>query len=181
MNAGLLLHRMGRHLAVLTVALVCVTTSHSIGAAEAAPTKLAVFDFELEDSSAGASIAGDRDVDDAFMRSVSAEVRRTFEQSGRYQLVDVSDSDAQAVEDHSLRKCNGCEAEIAAALGAEQSLTGVVRRITRTEYVVSFQLRDVKTGDVIAYRESDLRMGANDSWSRGAASLVKTHLLEVSR
>jgi hypothetical protein len=178
MNAGSS-HRIGRYLVTLTM-LVCATTSHSIHAAESPPTKLAVFDFELEDGSAGASIAGDREIDDGFMKAVSTEVRRTIEHSGRYELVDAGVADAQAVQDRSLRECNGCEAAIAAALGAEQSLFGIVRRITRTEYVVSFHLRDAKTGKVIAHRESDLRMGANYSWSRGAVSLVKTHLLDAS-
>lgn len=172
MNANLL-QRIARRFAVLTIAIGCVATSLSIGAAEAAPTRLVVFDFTLEDGSAGASIAGDSDADDASLKAVNAEVRRTIEQSGRYELLDAREADAQAV-----RECDGCEAELAAALGAEQFLTGVVRRITRTEYVVSFQLRDAKTGDILAHRESDLRMGANYSWSRGAVSLIKAHLLE---
>jgi hypothetical protein len=135
-----------------------------------------VFDFELEDGSAGASLVADQ-ADEGYMKSVSAEVRRLIEQSGRYRLVDVSAADAPAVRDHSLRSCNGCDAEIALALGAEQSLIGVVRRITRTEYVVSFQLKDARTGALLAAQESDLRMGANYSWSRGAARLIKDHLL----
>ena len=170
MNASLL-DRSVRHLVVLTVAIACATTSPSIGAADV-PTKLVVFDFTLEDGSAGASVAGDGDADGASMKAVNAEVRRTIEHSGRYELIDAGQADAQAA-----RECDDCEAELAAVLGAEQFLTGVVRRITRTEYVVSFQLRDAKTGDVLAHRESDLRMGANYSWSRGATSLVKTHLL----
>ena len=181
MKAETLLHHMGRAITVLTMTLVCAATAHSVWAAQALPTKIAVFDFELEDGSAGASIAGNRDVDDALLRSISDEVRRTIAQSGLYQLVAISDADAQALQGQSLRTCNGCETEMAAALGADQSLTGVVRRITRTEYAVSFQVRDTKTGHVLAQRESDLRMGASDSWSRGAVSLIKTHLLDVSR
>lgn len=172
MNANMR-HWIWRRVAAFTVAVGCVAAAFSIGAAEVAPTKLAVFDFTLEDGSAGASIAGHADGDVAAMKAVNAEVRRTLEQSGRYQLVPVGEADARTV-----RQCDGCEPELAAALGAEQILTGVVRRITRTEYVVSFQLRDAKTGDVLAHRESDLRMGANYSWSRGARGLIKTYLLE---
>ena len=112
---------------------------------------------------------------------MSTEVRRLIEQSGRYRLVDVSGANAEAVKDHSLRNCNGCDAGIALALGAEQSLIGLVRRITRTEYVVLFRLRDAKTGAVLASQETDLRMGANYAWSRGAARLIKDRLLDVQR
>jgi len=56
-----------------------------------------------------------------------------------------------------------------------------VRRITRTEYAVRFQLSDAQTGAVLANQETDLRMGANYSWSRGAARLIKDRLLDVPR
>jgi hypothetical protein len=75
------------------------------GGGEGAPTRIAVFDFELEDDSAGADIAGDRAADDSYMRVVSAEVRRVIEQSGRYRLVDISGADAEAVRDRSLLTC----------------------------------------------------------------------------
>jgi hypothetical protein len=180
MNARSLLHRIGQLTTLFATALVCASAPESLVAdTQGALIQLAVFDFELEDGSAGASIADDHGADDAYMKSVSAEVRRTLEQSGRYRLIDVSGVDAQAAKDHSLRNCSGCDAGIALARGAEQSLIGVVKRITRTEYVVSFQLSDAKTGAILAHEESDLRMGANYSWSRGAVRLIKDHLLEV--
>ncbi|MGB7043900.1 MAG: DUF3280 domain-containing protein [Methylocella sp.] len=153
-------------------------TPHSVAAqAQGARTDIAVFDFELDDGSAGAGIAGDHAADNGYMKEVSTEVRRVIAQSGRYHLVDVSGADADAVRDHSLRTCNGCDAGIASALGAEQSLTGVVRRISRTEYVVGFQLRDAKSGALIAAQDTGLRMGANYSWSRGASRLIADRLL----
>jgi len=101
--------------------LISATTPHALAASvDAAPTRLAVFDFELEDNSAGASIAGDPEADAIYMKTVSAEVRRLLQQSGRYRLVDVSGADAGAVKEGSLRKCNGCDAGIALSLGAEQ-------------------------------------------------------------
>jgi len=62
-------------------------------------------------------------------------------------------------------------------LGAEQSLVGVVKRISRMEYTVRFQIRDARTGAILANEESGLRMGADYSWSRGAAELIKSRLL----
>jgi hypothetical protein len=165
---------------VLAPLLFCVAAP-CVLAAETAPLRLAVFDFELEDGSAGASIAGNSAADEEHMRSVSTEVRRAIEKSGRYELIDVGNSDEPAVKTHSLRKCNGCDAVIARNAGAEQSLIGVVRRITRTEFVVSFKLTDAKTGAVLAFHESDLQMGADYSWSRGAVRLIRERLLDVKR
>jgi hypothetical protein len=169
----------GSAIALATLMFFAATPRSMAGGAQGAPTRIAVFDFELEDDSAGADIAGDRAADDSYMRVVSAEVRRVIEQSGRYRLVDISGADAEAVRDRSLLTCNGCDAGIASALGAEQSLIGVVKRISRTEYVIGFQLRDASSGALIAAQDTDVRMGANYSWSRGASRLIKDRLLEA--
>ena len=50
-------------------------------------------------------------------------------------------------------------------------------RISRTEYTVQYQIRDARTGSVISNKQTDLRMGADYSWSRGAAWLIKNRLL----
>jgi hypothetical protein len=53
-----------------------------------------------------------------------------------------------------------------------------MKRITRTEYTVRFQIRDAKTGAILSDEDSGLRMGADYSWSRGAVRLIKDRLLE---
>lgn len=146
-------------------------------AAAAAPIKLAVFDFELEDFSPGAS-ADVTSADATHLSNVTQSVRQLFAQSGRYTLLDVQSVEAPAVRAHTLRDCNGCDAEIALKLGAEQSLVGVVSRISRTEYVVKFQVRDTRTGTIVAAADSGLRMGADYSWSRGARRLIEDRLLQ---
>ena len=70
------------------------------------------------------------------------------------------------------------EAAIALKLGAEQSFVGVVKRISRTEYTVRFQIRDARTGAIVSDADSGLRMGADNSWSRGAVRLIKDRILE---
>jgi hypothetical protein len=141
-----------------------------------APIPLAIFDFELEDFSA--SPEGTASSDAVQLAKVTDTVRQLFAQSGRYKLIDVGSADAAAAKTHTLRDCNGCDTDIALKLGAEQSLVGVVSRISRTEYVVKFHVRDARTGAVVATGDSGLRMGADYSWSRGAASLLKARLLE---
>jgi hypothetical protein len=145
--------------------------------ADPAPIKIAVFDFELDDSSAGAGIAGDPAADLAQLDRVTSEARRVISGSGRYRLVDVANAAGEGVKSRSLRQCNGCEAAIALKLGADQSFVGVVTRISRTEYVVRFQIRDARTGAPIIARQSDLRIGADYSWNRGAVSLINSGLL----
>ena len=143
-----------------------------------APVKLAVFDFELEDFSGGAGIIPESDEDREQLRLATETARRLLTESGRYSLVDVSRADAPDATAHSLRKCDGCDAAIARQLGADQSLVGIVTRITRTDYAVTFKIRDARTGAPIAVEQTDLRIGANYSWNRGAAWLIKNRLLE---
>ncbi|PJG54041.1 hypothetical protein CVM73_16615 [Bradyrhizobium forestalis] len=139
-----------------------------------APVALAVFDFELEDmtaASAGASAGSDA----SYLAEVTGGVREALSQSGRYRIVDVGTEAARA---GALRDCGGCEASIAQKLGADQSLMGVVRRVSRTEYTLGFQVRDAGTGAVLARGDSGLRMGADYSWKRGAVRLVRDRLID---
>lgn len=161
------------------VAALCgaLLAAHPAGAATPQPTRIAVFDFELEDYSAGAAFAGSPS-DVAHLARVTDEVRQLLARSGRYSLVDVAAAEAEPAKAGTLRQCDGCDADIARQLGADQSLVGVVRRITRTEYVVRFQIRDAATGAVVAAANSGLNMGADYSWNRGAVRLVRNRVLE---
>src|SRR5215472_7931417 len=86
------------------------------------PVKLAIFDCELVDSSAGASVTKGSPADTAQLERVTGEIKRLIEESRRYSLIDTSSAGAEAAKDHELRTCGGCEAGIALKLGAEQSL-----------------------------------------------------------
>ncbi|MBR0849498.1 DUF2380 domain-containing protein [Bradyrhizobium diazoefficiens] len=142
-----------------------------------APVALAVFDFELDDMTA-ASVGASAGSDASYLAEVTVSVREALGQSGRYRIVDVAGAGGDAVKAHALRDCNGCEAPIAQKLGADQSLIGVVRRVSRTEYSFGFQVRDAATGAVLSRGDSGLRMGADYSWKRGAVRLVSDRLIE---
>jgi Protein of unknown function (DUF2380) len=161
--------------------LLCAATLAMSGTRADTPSsiRLAVFDFELEDFSASAESSGESPDDKAQLAIATSEARRLLVQSGRYRLVDIGSSDAGPVKTHSLRSC-GCDGAIALQLGADQSLVGVITRISRTEYTVQVQIRDARTGSVVFKKRSDLRMGANYSWSRGASSLIRNDLLAAT-
>jgi Protein of unknown function (DUF2380) len=180
-GSGNIAHRIDARSKSLATALLCATLLAALpaSAATSAPIKLATFDFELEDFSAGASSAGETPSDTDQLTRVTDEVRELLAASKRYRLVDVGSTDEAAAKVHTLRDCDGCDAAIALKLGAEQSFVGVVRRISRTEYIVRFQIRDARTGADVADGDSGLRMGANYSWSRGAARLIKDRLLGI--
>jgi hypothetical protein len=138
--------------------------------------KIAVFDFELEDVSPASSLLGKTTSNAAALEKVSSEARRVLAQSGRYSLIDVSKVDAKPVTEKSLRNCDGCEAGIALQLGAEQSLIGVVRRVTQTDYYVLIQIREARTGKILNQQEANFA-GSDEGWPSGVRMLIKHQIL----
>ena len=170
-----------RYIALILAPAIMLSALAVAGAAETAapsPTKIAVFPFELEDFSAGAAYVPPDDIDREQLRLSTEEARRLIPASGRYQLVDVSAVNDQAAKAGKLRDCDGCEARIAAGLGADQSMIGIVTRVSRTEYAVTYKIRDIRSGAIVDTEQTDLRMGANVAWSRGARWLIQNRLLE---
>jgi Protein of unknown function (DUF2380) len=146
--------------------------------AAAAPIRLAVFPFELEDFSAAAAYVPPDDIDREQLRLSTDEARRLIAASGRYQLVDIGAVNDAAAKAGKLHDCEGCEAKIAGGLNADQSLLGIVTRISRTDYAVTYKIRDARSGALVDVEQTDLRAGANSAWSRGARWLIERRLLE---
>jgi len=158
-----------------------VSLAEAVDAAGAPPTKLAVFPFELEDFSAGAGTIPPDAIDREQLRLSTEEARRLIAASGRYQLVDVSAVNDPVAKAGTLRNCEGCDAKLAAGLDADQSMIGIVTRISRTEYAVTYKIRDTRSGAVVDTAQTDLRMGANLAWSRGARWLIQNRLLDQAQ
>src|SRR6186713_3540480 len=165
-----------RYIALILMPAVLLAALYAARAAET--VKIAVFPFELEDFSAGASYVPPDDIDREQLRLSTEEARRLIAASGRYQLVDVSAVNNEAAKAGKLRDCDGCDARIAAGLNADQSMIGIVTRITRMEYAVTYKIRDARSGALVDVQQTDLRMGANVAWSRGTRWLIERRLLE---
>lgn len=147
-------------------------------AAEPTRTKIAIFDFELEDRSAGDGITVEGAADAEHLRRSAQEAHRLLAASGRYSIVDASSAADELIAAGGLRHCSGCEAQLARTLGADQSLAGFVTRITRTEYTLQIVVRDARSGAIVSNAFTGLRMGANYSWPRGVRSLVSNRILD---
>ncbi len=151
-------------------------------AEEAKPTakliKLAVFDLELDDFSAGGPLAGESAEETARLLRVTALAREQLAKSGLFELVDTSASSDENVKAHWLRKCNGCEADIARALGADMSFLGFFRKISVMEQNLEFRIRDSRTGELMNVSQTDYRGETDESWSRAIVWLIRHGLVE---
>jgi Protein of unknown function (DUF2380) len=150
-------------------------------AAEPGLVKIAVFDFELEDKSAGGGIIGPDAIDIENLKLSTEEARRMLSASGRYSIVDASSAADEVVSAGGVLHCNGCDVPLAKDLGADRSMVGVITRITRTEYTLWILVRDTQTGAVMSDDFTGLRMGATDSWPRGVKWLMNNKILPAQR
>ncbi len=183
LRAGFVGNRWTRNLARRIGAAVvgaCCWTAYAaavdVPADSAAPVKIAVFAFELEDFSA-AGQQGPSPTETSYLAQSTAEAERQLLQSGRYNVIDAAGADLSAAKAQGLRNCGGCEAAMAMKLGADQALIGVVTKISMTEYTVRLRLSDARTGAVLSSFATDLRMGADYSWSRGVRWLIRNRML----
>ena len=159
-----------------------------VGAADApsggpAPIKLAFFDVELADYSAGGPLAGQSAEETTRINLTSARIRELLKQTGRYELVDISaehpgisPADAEPLRMHYLRDCNGCEADIGRALGADQTFLAFFKKVSRMEGGLEFHIRDAKTGAFVKRAQADWRGSTDESWTRAVTWLFKRRI-----
>jgi hypothetical protein len=152
------------------------SSASAADAVKGPPIKIAVFDFELEDLSPAASYLQKTTSAAATMEKVSREARRELAQSGAYEVIDPSTAAAKPATQKALRDCDGCEAGIALRLGADESLIGVVRKATQTDYYVVIQIRDARTGKLINQQEANFA-GSEEGWPTGVRMLIKHQIL----
>ena len=114
----------------------------------------------------------------ARLRRVTALAREQLAKSGLFELVDTSTSSDENLKAHWLRKCNGCEADIARALGADMSFLGFFRKISVMEQNLEFRIRDAKTGEFLNVSQTDYRGETDESWSRAIVWLIRHGLVE---
>jgi len=147
--------------------------------AAAQPTRdIVVFNFEMMDSSAGAGIIPADDLDAKYLAEATEVAKSYLRAQGAYRIVDTKPASAEIAHAGGLLDCNGCEATIASKLGGQLAMTGIVNRISRTEYEMLIKVVDAGTGVRVAGGYTGLRMGANYSWPRGAKWLMERRVMD---
>jgi hypothetical protein len=107
------------------------------------------------------------------LQKVTDAARRALSRSGRYRVIIPTNTSARPAR---LQDCNGCEAAMALKLGAQQSMIGVVRRATQTDYYVGISLRDARTGKLVNEQAANFA-GGEEGWASGVRMLLDHQLL----
>src|SRR6266705_3307752 len=95
----------------------------------AAPTRVAVFEFELIDTSLEGAMNGPRADEQRRLSRLADELRKRLAASGRYAPVDLSPVAAEARASN-LQACGGCDAALARRAGAELAVTVTVEKVS---------------------------------------------------
>src|SRR5947208_11163754 len=105
---------------VLATALMLLLGS----AASADPLRVAVFDFELLDTSLQGEVNGPRADEQRRLKDVAEQVRKALAEAGRFVVLDNAPVNA-AAHASNLQACGGCDVQYAQQLGADIAITGV--------------------------------------------------------
>ena len=146
--------------------------------AAAEKPRIAVFGFELIDTSLEGELSGPRADEQARLITIGDQLRRELSESGRYTLIDIAPMRDRIEKAGILHGCNGCEADIARALGAEISMAGTVQKVSNLILNINLYMRDATTGKLLRTLSVDIRGNTDASWSRGISYIVRNRLLD---
>ena len=161
--------------------LIAAVLHQALGASMASaadPPRLAVFDFELIDSSLQGEMEGIDPADQARLRMIQAELRRRLEESGRFELVDTAPAAAQIDSAGYLWSCNGCELAIARQLDADLALVGWVQKVSNLILNLNVVMRDTGTREQVFASSVDIRGNTDEGWQHGIGYLLENRLLK---
>ena len=148
------------HVVICTAAALTILAIQPSKAAEPG-VKIAVFDFELNDRSAGGGIISQDAIDTENLKMSTEEARRMLADSGRFSIVDAGSAAGEITAAGGVQHCSGCESELAKKLGADQSMAGIVTRVNRTEYTLPILARGAQTCAVVSKACTGLRTAPN--------------------
>ncbi|MEA2966306.1 MAG: hypothetical protein QOI46_6404 [Alphaproteobacteria bacterium] len=158
-------------IAGFVIALLLVTSP-----ARADPPRVAVFDFELVDTSLQGEVDGPRTDEQRRLVNAGDQVRKALAESGKFIVLDIAPVNA-AAHGSNLQACGGCDVQFAQRLGADLAITGVVQKVSNLILNINFYLRDAHTGNLITSMSADFRGNTDESWARAASYLLRNRLL----
>jgi len=147
------------------------------GAGAASPPRLALFPFELVDSSLQGEVQGIDPADRARLAMIEGELQSALAASDHYQLVDTAPAAAAIEAAGRLWSCNGCELAIARRLDADLALVGWVQKVSNLILNLNVVVRDAATRAPVLAGSVDIRGDTDASWRHGMRYLIRHRLL----
>jgi hypothetical protein len=163
---------------VIVAATAICARSDRAHAEPASLQTLAVLPFEIEDTSGE---VGPADRHDAMLSRTTTLVRDELAAAQLYRVVpgNLTDQAVAAVNSGTfLRRCNGCEIDIAKRLGARYVLIGWIYKVSTLILTLHIDIKDVTTGKPVYARVFDFRGDNECAYAHAAKTLVRSLKLE---
>ncbi|HEY7662180.1 MAG TPA: DUF3280 domain-containing protein [Xanthobacteraceae bacterium] len=147
-----------------------------LAGSDAAAQTVAVFDFELIDTSLEGATNGPRADEQARLAHLGEQLRQRLREAGRFSLLDIAPV-ADEARATNLDTCGGCAARLARRLGAELAVTGTVQKVSNLILNITIRVADAASGATLATVTADMRGNTDESWSRTLDWLIRNRLL----
>ena len=159
--------------------------------AAAEPARIVLFDFELADggvpsdptgmTALGAAMLqgrGPGEADKRRLALVSEELRRLVAARAEFAVVDLAPIAGKLAEAAPLAKCNGCDTDLARAVGADLAVLGRVQKLTPVLVHIDLTVKDVAADRPVRAVSVDVNGDTDESWLRGVRWLFRNRLVE---
>jgi len=147
-------------------------------AAAAAPTKVAVFDIELYDTSLEGELRGRDPAETARLAEMTRLLREAVTAQPDMTTVDVAPLRERLATLPALYSCNGCETKLAAEIGADRAVSGFVYKISTLILYITVSVRDTASGRLLEESSVSIRGNTDESWRHGMETLVERYLFK---
>ncbi len=135
---------------------------------------LMVLDLELTGDLGGPEFVAEHD---ARLKAETARLRQDLAASGLYRLLDngpvQDDIDRLRSQQAYLHDCNGCDLDIGRRLGADLILVAWVNRVSGLILTLTYEMHDVKTGQITARKSYDFRGDGDNAWNHAIDYMVR--------
>jgi Protein of unknown function (DUF2380) len=157
-----------------TAALLALALALTAAAPAPSPAadQVALLPFELVNS----SLEPTRPDETARMAMLDGAVAERMAAAG-LEVVDPAPVAGEIAGLSSLRGCNGCEVGLGRKLGADFVAVGWVQKVSNLILNINLQVRDVRSGRLVAAGSTDIRGNTDESWRRGALYLLEHRIL----
>ncbi|EAU40030.1 hypothetical protein FP2506_02275 [Fulvimarina pelagi HTCC2506] len=148
-----------------------------VAASSEVTQKVAIFPFELIDSSLEGDMLGENPDETARLQKMAPMLRDDFETLPGYEIMDTSSAD-EKVAGVNLQSCGNCGLTFAEDLGADIAVLGTVQKVSNLILNINAYVYDVESRKQIARGSSDIRSNTDKSWERGLHYLFDNVLKE---
>lgn len=149
-----------------------------LGVTQAAVRPVAVFNFELIDTSLEGAMDGPRADEAARIAEISGSLREWLAHRNDVRVVDIAPVAKDAAAVH-LQECGGCDADFAKRIGADLSITGTVQKVSNLILNMTVYIRNVASGRVVASMSADMRGNTEESWMHTLRWLERNRLSDA--